>query len=310
MKREFYALGIDPVYDISAAMGRKIGDFLDDIISILPFSETDTGEDTRLKLALVGRPNVGKSSLTNALLGVDRSIVTNIPGTTRDSIDSVLKYYGEEIVLVDTAGLRKKKKVNENVEFYSTIRTLKSIAECNVAIVMVDAELGVEKQDMKIIQEAVDRRKGIIIAVNKWDLVEKDSNTAKKFEDKIREQIGILEYIPIIFISALTKKRIYNVIELAKKVDSERRKKIPTNELNEVMLNEINKMPPPSTPTGKEIKIKYITQAAGTYPVFLFFANEAKYIPANYRKYLEKAIRRNFGFEGATIILSFKSKSN
>lgn len=305
---DFYALGLDPVYDLSAAVGRKIGDFLDVIINALPFDETDVDE-TKLKLALVGKPNVGKSSLTNALLGQDRSIVTDVPGTTRDSIDSTLKFYGEEIILIDTAGLRKKKKVNENVEFYSTIRTLKSIAECHVAIVLVDAQLGIEKQDLKIVQEAIDRRKGVIIAVNKWDLIEKDSNTAKKFEDQIQEQLGGLDYIPIIFISALTKKRIFNVIELAKKVYEERNKKIPTNELNEIMLNEINNMPPPSTPTGKEIKIKYITQAAGTYPVFLFFANEAKHIPSNYKRYLEKTIRKNFGFEGVTIILSFKAKS-
>ncbi|HEX3075154.1 MAG TPA: ribosome biogenesis GTPase Der, partial [Ignavibacteriales bacterium] len=215
---DFYSLGLDPVYDLSAAVGRKIGDFLDVIINALPFLDNEGEGDTRLKLALVGRPNVGKSSLTNALLGHDRSIVTDVPGTTRDSIDSILKYYGEEIILIDTAGLRKKKKVNENVEFYSTIRTLKSIAECHVAIVLIDAKLGIEKQDLKIIQEAIDRRKGIIIAVNKWDLVEKDSNTAKKFEDEIREQLGGLDYIPIIFISALTKKRIFNVIELAKTV--------------------------------------------------------------------------------------------
>jgi GTP-binding protein len=305
---DFYSLGLDPVYDLSAAVGRKIGDFLDVIINALPFLDNEGDGDTRLKLALVGRPNVGKSSLTNALLGHDRSIVTDVPGTTRDSIDSTLKYYGEEIILIDTAGLRKKKKVNENVEFYSTIRTLKSIAECHVAIVLIDAKLGIEKQDLKIIQEAIDRRKGIIIAVNKWDLVEKDSNTAKKFEDEIREQLGGLDYIPIIFISALTKKRIFNVIELAKTVYAERNKKIPTNELNDIMLAEINNMPPPATATGKEIKIKYVTQATGSYPVFLFFANEAKHIPANYKRYLEKAIRKNFGFTGVTIILSFKAK--
>lgn len=305
---EFYSLGVDVIYDISAQMGRKIGDFLDVVTKDFPLKEELGDEDKRLKIAIVGRPNVGKSSLTNALLGYDRSIVTDIPGTTRDSIDSILKYYGEEIVLIDTAGLRKKKKVDENIEFFSNIRSLKAIGECDVALIMLDARFGLEKQDQKILDEAVRWRKGIIIAVNKWDLIEKETNTARKNELEIKDKLGALEYLPIMFISALSKQRIYKLVDLAKKVFEERNKKIPTNQLNDVLLQEIEKTPPPATHTGKEIKIKYITQVGDHYPVFLFFSNYPKNIPDNYKRFLEKLIRKNFGFEGVPFTISFKSK--
>ncbi|MGE5681958.1 MAG: ribosome biogenesis GTPase Der [Bacillota bacterium] len=305
---EFYSLGFDELYDISGMVGRKIGDLLDVIVSSLNFASGISEADTRLRIAILGRPNVGKSSLTNALLGYDRSIVTNIPGTTRDSIDSVLKYYGEEFILVDTAGLRRKSKINENIEFYSTVRTLKALSECDVAIIMLDSKLGLEKQDQKILDEAISRRKGIILAVNKWDLIEKDSNTAKVYTDQLKAKLGSIDYLPITFISALTKQRIYNLIDLCKTVNQERKKKIPTSELNDIMLKEIETFPPPSTPTGKEVKIKYITQVGDHYPIFLFFANEPKYIPDNYRRFLEKALRRNFGFQGVPFTTSFKNK--
>ena len=305
---EFYSLGVDKVYDISAVAGRKIGDLLDDITADMPFVNEEEDDSSKLKIAVVGRPNVGKSSLTNALLGEDRSIVTNIPGTTRDSIDSILKYYGQEITLIDTAGLRKKKKVEENIEFFSTIRTLRAIAECEVVIILVDAQTGIEKQDQKIIDEAVNRRKSIILAVNKWDLIEKDTNTARQFEVAIKEKMGSIDYIPIVFISALTKQRIYKLIDMAIEIFRERKKQISTSDLNETILPEIERNPPPSTATGKEVKIKYITQAKGSYPVFLFFSNYPKEIPEHYKRYLEKLIRRKYGFTGVTIILSFKTK--
>ena len=305
---EFYSLGVDKVYDISAVAGRKIGDLLDDITADMPLIVEDEDDNSKLKIAVVGRPNVGKSSLTNALLGEDRSIVTNIPGTTRDSIDSILKYYGQEITLIDTAGLRKKKKVEENIEFFSTIRTLRAIAECEVVIILVDAQTGIEKQDQKIIDEAVNRRKSIILAVNKWDLIEKDTNTARQFELAIKEKMGSIDYIPVVFISALTKQRIYKLIDMAIEIFAERKKQISTSELNETILPEIERNPPPSTATGKEVKIKYITQAKGSYPVFLFFSNYPKEIPEHYKRYLEKLLRRKFGFTGVTIILSFKVK--
>ncbi|MFO7448330.1 MAG: ribosome biogenesis GTPase Der [Ignavibacteriaceae bacterium] len=305
---EFYSLGVEKLYDISAISGRKIGDLLDDITANFAELSDEERIDPRLKIAVVGRPNVGKSSLTNALLGSDRSIVTDIPGTTRDSINSILKYYGQEIILIDTAGLRKKKKVEESIEFFSAIRTLKAVGECDVAVVMLDAKFGLEKQDQKIIDEAVRWRKGIILAVNKWDLIEKETNTAKKFEDTIRDKLGGIDYVPIMFISALTKQRIYKLVDLALQVNEERKKKIPTSELNNILLPEIGKSPPPSTPTGKEVKIKYITQVGEHYPVFLFFTNFPKLIPDHYKRYLEKLIRRSFGFNGVPFTLSFKDK--
>ena len=308
LANEFYTLGIDKVYDISALMGRKIGDFLDTLTEDFLLKENVIEEDSRLKIAIVGKPNVGKSSLANALLGFDRSIVTDIPGTTRDSLDSLLKYYGEEIVLIDTAGLRKKRKVEESIEFYSNLRSLKAIGECEVAIVMIDAKSGLEKQDQKIIDEAVRWRKGIIIAVNKWDLIEKETNTAKNIEDEIRQKLGAIDYVPVLFVSALTKQRIFKLIELSKKINQERKKKIPTNELNDLLLPEIEKIPPPTTHTGKEVKIKYITQVGDHYPVFLFFTNFPKNIPDHYKRFLEKLIRKHFGFEGVTFTLSFKEK--
>ena len=305
---EFYSLGMERIYDISALHGRNLGDVLDDLMKELNFPENEGEEDTRLKIAIVGKPNVGKSSLTNSLLGYDRSIVTNIPGTTRDSIDSVLKYYGEQIVLVDTAGLRKKSKVRENIEFYSTVRTLRALANSDVAIILIDATSGVEKQDQRILEEAIRRRKGIIIAVNKWDLIEKDSNTAAKFEKEILEKLGTVDYAPIIFISALTKQRIFKLIDLAKKIQEERKKKIDTKTLNDVLLPELAKTPPPATPTGKEVKIKYLTQVGEKYPIFLLFANNSKYIPDSYRRFVERLIRERFGFTGVPMTLTFKDK--
>jgi GTP-binding protein len=304
---EFYSLGVDFVYDISALSGRKTGDLLDEITRDFPTDDL-IEEDKRLKIAIVGRPNVGKSSLTNALLGVERSIVTDIPGTTRDSLDSILKYYNEEIVLVDTAGLRKKKKVEESIEFFSNIRTFKAISESDVTVLMLDAKTGFEKQDQKIIDEVVRWRRGLIIAINKWDLIEKETNTARKFELDIKDKLGTVDFAPIIFISALTKQRIYKLIDLCKKVQEERTKKIPTSELNDTILQEIEKNPPPSSPTGKEIRIKFINQVGDYYPIFLFFSNYPKHIPDHYRRFLERTIRRIYGFEGVPITVSFRQK--
>lgn len=304
---EFYSLGVDMVYNISALSGRSTGDLLDDVTRNFP--EVDQIEDDkRLKIAIVGRPNVGKSSLTNALLGFDRSIVTDIPGTTRDSLDSILKYYGEEIVLIDTAGLRKKKKVEESIEFFSNIRSFKAISESDVTILMLDAKTGFEKQDQKIIDEVVRWRRGLIIAINKWDLIEKETNTSRKFELDIKDKLGTVDFAPIIFISALTKQRIFKLIDLCKKVQEERTKKIPTSELNDALLQEIEKNPPPASPTGKEVRIKFVNQVGDYYPIFLFFSNYPKHIPDHYRRFLERTIRRIYGFEGVPITVSFRQK--
>lgn len=303
---EFHSLGLADPIPVSAIIGRGIGDFLDMLTA--DFEPVSEEQDPRLKIAIVGRPNVGKSSLTNALLGFDRSIVTEIPGTTRDSIDSILKYYGQEIVLIDTAGLRKRTKIEEGVEYFSSIRSLKAIAESDITIVMIDSTLGLEKQDQKIIDEAIQRRKGIILAVNKWDLIEKETNTAKEYEKGLRDKMAGISYIPIIFISALTKQRIYKLIELSIKIEAERKRRIPTSELNDVLLPLIEKTPPPTTNTGREVKIKFINQVGSNYPVFLFFVNYPKALTDNYIKYLERLIRENFGFQGVPFTLSFKEK--
>lgn len=306
---EFYGLGVEKIYPVSALSGRNLGDLLDDVTA--DFSDEELlEEDPRLKIAIVGRPNVGKSSLVNSLLGVERSIVTDIPGTTRDSIDSILKYYGEEIVLIDTAGLRKKKRVQESIEFYSSIRSLKAIGECDVAVVLLDSTIGLEKQEQKIIDEVVRWRKGLIIAINKWDLIEKDSITSANYEKAIYNKMGAVDYAEIIFISALTKQRIFKLIELCKQVNEERKKKIPTKELNNFLLPEIEKSPPHTTPSGKEVKIKYITQIGEHYPIFAFFCNYPKHVPDNYKRFLEKLIRRKWGLKGIPMTLSFKAKSS
>ena len=304
---EFYRLGFGEPHPISALNGRMTGDFLDIIIEEFPLAEEEA-KDEELRIAFVGRPNVGKSSLTNALLGEDRSIVTDIPGTTRDSIDSVIKFYGEEITIVDTAGLRKKSRIKENIEYYSSVRTLRAIADSNIVVLLVNAVQGFESQEQKILEEAIQRRKGVIIAINKWDLVEKDSNTAKYYEKALIQKLGKYDYFPFIFISALTKQRIFKLIEMAKEIQIERHKKVPTSELNDIMLKEIQASPPQASHTGKEVKIKFVTQVGDNYPVFLFFCNYPKEITDQYRRYLEKVIRRHFGFKGVPFTISFKEK--
>jgi GTP-binding protein len=303
---EFYSLGLGEPVSTSALVGRKVGDLLD--IVTRDFSSVQVEEtDPRLKIAVIGKPNVGKSSFVNALLQENRNIVTDIPGTTRDPIDSIVKHHGEEILLVDTAGLRRKSKIKESVEFYSTIRTLKSIERCDVVVVLIDGQDGLEHQDLHIIETAMQRNRPVVLAVNKWDLVEKDENTSRYYEKALREKLRIYDFTPIIFISALTRQRIYKVLELVKTVDTEQNKRISTNELNDVLGNDIKTFPPRSR-SGKEIRIKYITQVKAKPPVFAFFCNEPKLIDDNYRRYLENRIREHFTFTGVPLVLSFKQK--
>ncbi|MFC2092367.1 ribosome biogenesis GTPase Der [Bacteroidota bacterium] len=321
---DFYSLGLGDLIGISALSGRNVGDLLD--IVTKDFIEVEEKEDKRIKYAVVGRPNSGKSSIINAILKEDRNIVTDIPGTTRDSIDSVIKYYGEEIVLIDTAGLRKKSKIkkSESLEFFSTVRTYKSILRCDVAILVIDAKLLIntmskssdiklavfklDRSDVRIIEDVINYKKGLLIVINKWDLIEKDTKTSKIFEQKITEHLKSYTFLKFIFVSALTKQRIHKVIEEAKVIYDERKRIVKTSLLNEILQKEI-RITPPASVKGREVKINYITQLKSAPIIFAFFVNEPKLIKDNYKKFLEKKIREHFGFKGVPVGLVFKKKN-
>lgn len=307
---QFFTLGLGEPIAVSALGGRNIGDFLDRITEdFAPEAEESLPGESRLRLAVVGKPNVGKSSFINALLGKSRHIVTPLPGTTRDSIDSILKTPGGgEIVLVDTAGLRRKSRISESVEFYSTLRALKSIDQCDVAILLVDASIGMDRQDLRIMEAIAERRKGTVLAVNKWDLIEKDDQTALAYEKELRRLLRIYDYVPIVFISALSHLRVHKAIEIARAVHAEQSRRIPTNKLNAAMQKVIGKSPP-SSASGKEIKIKYITQVKTNPPAFTFFVNDPKLVEDNYRRFLERKLREFFGFIGVPIIVYCRKKS-
>lgn len=305
---QFYKLGLGEPVTISALGGRKIGDFLDIVTKSIAPDDSDEIEDPRLKIAIVGKPNVGKSSLVNALLGKARAIVTEIPGTTRDSIDSVLKYQKEEILLIDTAGLRRKSRVKESVEFYSTLRSLKSIDRCDVAVLMVDVESGIDKQDLRIMEWIAERHRSTLLVANKWDLIEKTDQTAKEYEQALQELLRKFDYVPIVFISALQKQRVYKVIDLVKRIHDEQSKRISTNKLNSLLLKDIE-MTPPSSVSGKDIKLNYITQVKTNPPAFAFFANEPKLVEEKYKRFLERKLREHFGFVGVPLSLYFRKKN-
>ncbi len=306
---QFFALGLGDPVPLSALGGRRIGDFLDDLVAAIgaegPVPEEDEG---MLKLAVVGKPNVGKSTLVNALLGKERNIVTDIPGTTRDSIDSLLTHEGEEFMLIDTAGLRRKSKIKESVEFYSAMRTLKTLERCNVAVQLVDASGGMDKQDLHIVEEICTRRRGVVIAVNKWDAVEKDTQTALSYEKAIATMLRKYDYIPILFISALKKQRIFRVVSMAKTVHAQFRRRIATNKLNNVLLPEIERRPPSSS-SGREIRINYVTQIRTGPPLFAFFSNDPLKIKTEYKRFLENQLREHFGLEGVPVSLVFRKKN-
>jgi len=304
---EFYGLGFDEIYPVSSISGTGTGDLLDKVVELLP-DDNGEEEDKLPKIAFVGRPNVGKSSLMNALLKSDRCIVTDIPGTTRDAINSKLEYNGETYIIVDTAGLRKKAKVKENIEFYSTVRTDRSIKEADVVVVMLDAMQGFDEQDKRILREAENFNKGIIIVLNKWDNVpEKNSNLLKEFEEYIHGKVRTMDYIPIISISALTGLRIEKVLDYSKKVLQERKKKIPTPELNDT-INKILKERPLPVKRGRQLKIQYSVQVKSNPPVFKFFMNNPQELPPNYRRFLENKIREYYSFKGVPITMVFRQK--
>ncbi|MDQ2793579.1 MAG: ribosome biogenesis GTPase Der [Bacteroidota bacterium] len=307
---EFYSLGLGDgeIYAISSANGHGTGELLDAVVANFDEPGEEEPESEIPRIAVVGRPNVGKSSLVNLLLGEDRSIVTEIAGTTRDSISARYNAFGKEFILVDTAGLRRKAKVSEDVEFYANMRSLRALEECDVCIVMLDASRGIEAQDVNIITLADKNRKGIVILVNKWDLVEnKETNTSKDFEAKILEKIAPIAYIPVVFISVLNKQRVHKAIETAIEVYHNKRRKIPTSQLNDVMLKEIEKYGPPAL-KGKMIRIKYVTQLPTHNPVFAFFANLPQYVQTNYVRYLENRMREHFDFTGVPIGILFRKK--
>ena len=303
---EFYNLGLGEFYTISSINGSGTGDLLDAIATKL----TDDEEEERDELprfAVVGRPNAGKSSFINALIGEDRNIVTNIAGTTRDSIDTKYNRFGFDFNLVDTAGIRKKSKVKEDLEFYSVMRAVRAIEYCDVAVLVIDASRGFEGQDENIFWLAEKNKKGIVILVNKWDLIEKETNTMRDFEAKIRKEIAPFTDVPIIFISALTKQRIFKAIETAVQVYENKNKRIPTSKLNETMLEIVQNSPPPAT-KGKYIKIKYCMQLPTPTPQFVFFCNLPQYVKEPYKRFVENKLREIYDFQGVPIVIYFRQK--
>jgi len=304
---EFYALGLGEVYPVSAINGSGTGDLLDEVVK--EFREVPTEDDALElpKIAIMGRPNVGKSSFLNVLVGEERSIVTDIAGTTRDAINTRYNLYGKDFIITDTAGMRKKSRVKEKIEFYSVIRSVKALQNSDVSVIMLDAQHGLEAQDMNLIQLAVRHRKGVVLMVNKWDLIEKDQGTMNQMQKSIVEKLGAFHYIPIIFTSVINKQRVYQVLDKAMKVYNSRQQKVTTSALNEKLLPEIEKYPPPAH-RGKYIKIKYITQLPTKAPTFAFFCNHPKYIKAPYERFLENRLREYFDFEGVPVKLVFRNK--
>ena len=303
---DFYALGLGDLYKISSMNGSGTGELLDDIVSSFNSKIVEDLPDLP-RFAVVGRPNVGKSTLINSLLGEDKHIVTPIAGTTRDSIFTRYNKYNHDFFLVDTAGIRKKGKVSENVEFYSVMRSIRAIEYSDVCLLMIDAVQGMEAQDMAILSLIKNNNKGLVILVNKWDLVEKNTNSARDYEKNVLEKIAPFRDVPIIFISGINKVRIHRVIEKAMEVYSNRRRKIPTSVLNEIMLKVIDDYQPPAL-KGKYIKIKYVTQLPTYAPAFAFFCNFPQYVKDPYKRYLENQLRQHFDFTGVPLQIFMRKK--
>jgi len=304
---EFYALGFDQLYNVSANSGSGTGDLLDEVVKLLPKEVDEEPHEEIPRIAVIGRPNSGKSSLVNALLDEERNIVTDISGTTRDAIYTRYNKFGHDIYLVDTAGIRKKGKVKEDLEFYSVMRSVRVIEYADVCLVMIDATTGVESQDVNILHLAVRNNKGVVVLVNKWDLMEKETNTAKEIEDEIKRKLAPFDDVPILFISALTKQRIFKALEVAKRVYDNRSRKVKTSELNDYLLPIIERTPPPAI-KGKYIKIKYITQLPMHYPTFAFYCNLPQYVKEAYKRFLVNQLRKEFDFHGVPIKIFFRKK--
>ncbi len=303
---EFYSLGLGEVFAVSATSGSGTGDLLDEVIKYVK-DEPEKTEDEIPKIAVVGRPNVGKSSFINALLEEDRNIVTPVAGTTRDTIHTRFNKFGFDFWMLDTAGLRKKSKVTEDIEFYSVLRSIRAIEESDVAILMLDATQGLESQDLNILHLVEKNHKGLVVIVNKWDLVEKETNTAKQYEEIIFEKTAPFRDFPIVFTSVLTKQRIFKALEQAMEVAENRKRRIKTSELNEFFLPLIEEFPPPAI-KGKYIKIKYVTQIPAHYPTIVFFCNMPQYIRDPYKRFLENKLRSHFNFHGSPVRIFFRQK--
>ena len=308
LSAEFYSFGLGDVFDLSAANGGGTGDLLDEVVSHLDKNDDDVSvQDGLPRIAVVGRPNVGKSSMINALTNQERNIVTDISGTTRDAIHTRYKAFGQDFLLIDTAGIRKKAKVTEDIEYYSVLRSVRTIENADVCFFMIDAAEGLQKQDLSIYYMIEKNSKGVVVLVNKWDLVEKDQSTMKAFEDQLRKQLAPFNDVPIIFTSTITKQRIHKAVETVMEVFAHRTKKIPTSKLNEVMLEIINDNPPPSV-KGKYVKIKFVQQLPTHAPAFAFFCNLPQYINDSYARFLENRMREHFNFTGVPLKLFFRKK--
>ncbi|MFA5713949.1 MAG: ribosome biogenesis GTPase Der, partial [Bacteroidales bacterium] len=305
---QFHSLGLGELWPIASANGSGTGDLLDKVIELLPQKESAPESEKIPRIAIVGKPNVGKSSMTNALLGEERNIVTPIPGTTRDPISSHYNKYGHNFILIDTAGLRRKSRVHEDLEFYSVMRAIRVIEGSDVSILMIDAQDGIEQQDLSIFKLIIKNRKGCIIVVNKWDLIEnKESNTMRDYRSKIYDRIAPFVDLPILFTSVTNKQRIMELLDESAKVYANRNRRVATSELNNFMLEEISKTPPPAL-KGKYIKIKYVTQLPTATPSFAFFCNLPQYIREDYKRFLENKLRSRFDFSGVPIQIYFRKK--
>jgi len=307
MAQEFYSMGFENMFFVSSATGSGTGEMLDRLVEFIPDDSAGNKDDELPHIAIVGQPNVGKSSLTNALVGENRNIVTDIAGTTRDSIHTRYSMFNKDFWLIDTAGIRKKASNMENLEFYSVIRAIRAIDEADVCLLMIDAQTGVEAQDMAIFRLIQKKRKGVVILVNKWDLVEKETNTAKEYTEHIKNKLAPFNDVPVVFISVLEKQRVFRSIEEAIKVSERRKTKIKTSELNEFLEEALEKHTPPSV-RGKYVRIKYVTQLPTYYPSFAFFCNHPQYLKEPYKNYMENRLRERFDLTGVPIAVYFRKK--
>ncbi len=303
---EFYQLGLGEVYPVSSTTKRGVDEMMNALVDVLP-GETEEESPDRTRISLVGKPNAGKSSLVNATLGFDRAIVTETPGTTRDAVHSVVRYEDQELLLIDTAGMRKKSKT-EGVEFYASVRSERAIEEGDVCILVLDATEEIHKQDLSVLTQVNEHKKGMVIAVNKWDLVPKDDGTMDQYTKYLRQYLGTLDHVPLVYTSAVTKQRVYDLLDTALEVAEKRKQRVQTSDLNDVVQEALRKKHPPSTSSGAFVKIKYATQVRTAPPVFVFFANHPEGVRESYKRYLEGEIREAFGYDGVPLTLVFKEK--